>query len=35
MLWLASSPISVLEGPWARRVFRIDQAVGGLYSTVS
>jgi hypothetical protein len=33
MLWLASSPISVLERPWARRVFRIDQAVGGLYST--
>ena len=35
MLWLASSPISVLERLWARRVFRKDQAVGGLYSTVS
>jgi hypothetical protein len=35
MLWLASSPISVLERLWAGRAFRTDQAVGGLYSTVS
>jgi hypothetical protein len=35
MLWLASSPISVLERLWARREFRTDQAVGDLYSTVS
>jgi hypothetical protein len=27
---LASSPISVQERLWARRVFRTDQAVGGL-----
>jgi hypothetical protein len=34
MLWLASSPISVQERLWARRVIRTDQAVCGLYSTV-
>jgi len=35
MLWLASSPISVLERLWARRVFRTDRAVGCWYSMVS
>jgi hypothetical protein len=32
---VASSPVSVQERLWARRVFRTDQAVCGLYSTVS
>jgi hypothetical protein len=35
LLWLASSPISVPERLWVRRVFRTNQAVGGLNSTVS